>query len=164
MEVNYKNKKYYNTAKYPIRQPKIMTFLLYLVSKVALMFGPKYKIEKINMDGLKPPYILLSNHMYFIDFELSAVATFPHRVNNVATIDGYYRRPWLMELLGCICKRKFTTDLHLIKSIKRVLQKGDALCMYPEARYSPCGTTATTFTPPSGTTASPERTCPFIPR
>ena len=36
MEVNYKNKKYYNTAKYPIRQPKIMTFLLYIVSKIAL--------------------------------------------------------------------------------------------------------------------------------
>ena len=142
MEVNYKKKKYYNTAKYPIRQPRIMTFLLYIVSKVALMFGPKYKIEKFNMEGLKPPYILLSNHMYFIDFELSAIATFPHRVNNVATVDGYYRRPWLMELLGCICKRKFTTDIHLIKSIKRVLQKGDVLCMYPEARYSPCGTTA----------------------
>ena len=142
MEVNYKNKKYYNTAKYPIRQPRIMTFLLYIVSKMALLFGPRYKIEKFNMEGLKAPYLLLSNHMYFIDFELSAIATFPHRVNNVATIDGYYRRPWLMELLGCICKRKFTTDIHLIKSIKRVLQKGDVLCMYPEARYSPCGTTA----------------------
>ena len=47
-----------------------------------------------------------------------------------------------MELLGCICKRKFTTDLHLIRSIKRVLKKGDILCMYPEARYSPIGTTA----------------------
>lgn len=142
MEVNYKKKKYYNTAKYPIRQPKIMTFLLYIVSKIVLMFGPKYKIEKINMEGLKPPYILLSNHHYFIDFELCAIATFPHRVNNVATVDGYYRRPWLMELLGCICKRKFTTDLHLIKSIKKVLSRGDVLCMYPEARYTPIGTTA----------------------
>lgn len=141
MDVNYKNKKYYNTAKYPIRQPRIMTFLLYIVSKIAL-FGLKYKIEKFNMEGLKPPYILLSNHMYFVDFELCAVATFPHRVNNVATIDGYYRRPWLMELLGCICKRKFTNDLHLIKSIHKVLKRGDVLCMYPEARYSPVGTTA----------------------
>lgn len=141
MDVNYKNKKYYNTAKYPIRQPRIMTFLLYIVSKIAL-FGLKYKIEKYNMEGLKPPYILLSNHMYFVDFELCAVATFPHRVNNVATIDGYYRRPWLMELLGCICKRKFTNDLHLIKSIHKVLKRGDVLCMYPEARYSPVGTTA----------------------
>lgn len=141
MEVNYKNKKYYNTAKYPIRQPLIFTFLLYLVSKIALI-GTKYKIEKKNMEGLKGPYILLSNHHYFIDFELSAIATFPRRVNNVATIDGYYRRPLLMELLGCICKRKFTTDLHLIKAIKRVLAKGDVLCMYPEARYTPIGTTA----------------------
>ncbi len=142
MEVNYKKKKYYNTAKYPIRQPRIMTFLLYIVSKIALLFGPKYKIEKFNMEGLKPPYILLSNHHYFIDFELCAIATYPHRVNNVATVDGYYRRPWLMELLGCICKRKFTTDLHLIKSIKKVLNRGDVLCMYPEARYTPIGTTA----------------------
>lgn len=142
MEVNYKNKENYNTAKYPIRQPKIMAFLLYVVSKVALMFGVKYKIEKFNMEGLKAPYILLSNHHYFIDFELSAIATYPNRVNNVATIDGYYRRPWLMELLGCICKRKFTTDLHLIRSIKKVLSRGDVLCMYPEARYTPIGTTA----------------------
>ena len=141
MEVNYKKTKYYNTAKYPIRQPRIFTFLLYIVSRIALL-GVKYKIEKINMKNLKPPYILLSNHHYFIDFELSAIATYPHRVNNVATIDGYYRRPWLMELLGCICKRKFTTDIHLIKSIKKVLSRGDVLCMYPEARYTPIGTTA----------------------
>ena len=141
IDINYKNKRYYKTAKYPIRQPLIMTGLLALVSKVLMPRVP-YKIEKINMEGLKPPYILLSNHMYFVDFQLSALATFPHRVNNVATVDGYYRRPWLMELLGCICKRKFTNDLHLIKSIRRVLQKGDILCMYPEARYSPIGTTA----------------------
>ncbi len=141
MDVNYKNKKYYKTAKYPIRQPKIITYILYLLCKF-LMLGVDYKIEKINMDGLKPPYMLLSNHMYFIDFQLSAIATCPHRVNNVATIDGYYRRPWLMELIGCICKRKFVNDLHLIKSIRRVLQRGDVLCMYPEARYSPIGTTA----------------------
>ena len=141
MEVNYKNKKYYKTSKYPIRQPKIMAFLLYLVSRIMMPRVP-YKIEKFGMEDLKPPYILLSNHMYFVDFQLSAMATYPHRVNNVATIDGYYRRPWLMELLGCICKRKFTNDLHLIKSIRKVLKRGDILCMYPEARYSPVGTTA----------------------
>ena len=94
------------------------------------------------MDGLKPPYMILSNHMYFIDFELTAMGTWPHRVNNVVNNDGYYRRPWLMELIGAICTRKFTNDLHLIKSIRHVLKKGDILCMYPEARYSPIGTTA----------------------
>ncbi len=140
-EVNYKNKKKYVTAKYPIRQPLFFTFLIWLLSKIVLI-GKKYKVEKINMDGLKPPYMVLSNHMYFIDFELGAMATFPHRVNNVVNIDGYYRRPWLMELIGAICTRKFTMDLHLVKSIRKVLSRGDVLCMYPEARYSPCGITS----------------------
>ena len=141
MEVNYKNKKFYKTAKYPIRQPLIIVWLIWLLSKIMLI-GKKYKIEKINIEGVKPPYMLLSNHQYFIDFEIAAMATFPHRVNNVVSIDGYYRRPWLMELIGSIGTRKFTTDLHLVKSINRVLKRGDILSMYPEARYTPCGTTA----------------------
>lgn len=141
MEVNYKNKKRYNTAKYPIRQPIIIVWLIWLLSRFALM-GKKYKVEKFNMEGLKPPYMLLSNHMYFVDFELCAMGTLPYRVNNVVSIDGYYRRPWLMELIGAICTRKFTMDLGLIKSIRKVLKRGDILSMYPEARYSPCGTTS----------------------
>ena len=141
IEVNYKNKKRYKTAKYPIRQPLFFTWLIWVLSKI-LLIGKKYKIEKINMEGLKPPYMVLSNHMYFIDFELAAMVTFPHRVNNVVNLDGYYRRPWLMELIGAIGTRKFTSDLHLIKSIYKVLKRGDILCMYPEARYSPCGITS----------------------
>ena len=136
--VNYKNKKKYKTAKYPIRQPIFFVWLIWLLSKIVLI-GKKHKVEKVNMDGLKPPYMVLANHMHFIDFELGAMVTFPHRVNNVISVDGYYRRPWLMEMIGGIATRKFTMDLHLVKSIKKVLQRGDILCMYPEARYAPCG-------------------------
>lgn len=141
IDVNYKNKKRYKTAKYPIRQPRFLMLLIWIVSKIALL-GRRYKVKKINMEGLKPPYMVFSNHMYFVDFELTAMVTFPHRVNNVVNIDGYYRRPWLMELIGSIGTRKFTMDIHLVKSIRRVLERGDVLCMYPEARYSPCGITS----------------------
>ena len=141
MEVNYKNKKSFKIAKYPIRQPLFFVGLIWLLCKCTLI-GIKYKLEKINMEGLKPPYILLSNHHYFIDFKIGAMGTFPHRVNNVVSIDGYYRRPWLMDLIGTIGTRKYVTDLHLVKSIRKVLQRGDILCMYPEARYTPCGTTS----------------------
>lgn len=141
IEVNYKNKKKYKTAKYPIRQPKFFTGLIWVLSKITLI-GKKYKVEKINMEGLEPPYMMLSNHMAFVDFKLAAMGTGKHRVNNVVNIDGYYQRPWLMELIGAICTRKFTMDLHLVKSIRKVLSRGDVLCMYPEARYSPCGTTS----------------------
>ncbi len=139
IDVNYKNKKRYKTAKYPIRQPKIIVWLIWLLCRMSLI-GKKYKVEKVNMEGLKPPYMILSNHMHFIDFKLGAMATFPHRVNNVVSIDGFYRRPFLLELIGAICTRKFTMDLHLIKSISKCLRRGDVVCMYPEARYSPCGT------------------------
>lgn len=141
IQVNYKNKKRYKTARYPIRQPRILNLLIYILSKISLM-KRKYKIEKINMEGLKPPYIMISNHQYFVDFELAAIATFPHRMNNVVNIDGYINRAWLLEVIGSICTRKFANDYHLIKSIKKVLKRGDVLGMYPEARYSPCGTNA----------------------
>lgn len=141
IEPNYKNKKRYNTAKYPIRQPIFIVWLIWFLCWCCLL-NKKYKVEKINMEGLKPPYILLSNHMYFIDFKLGAMGTLPYRVNNVVNIDGYYRRPWLLELIGAICTRKFTADLHLVKSINKVLKRGDILSMYPEARYSPCGITS----------------------
>ena len=138
IDVNYKNKKRYNLAHYPIRQPKIIVYLIWLLSRLTMPKVP-WKVEKIHMEGLKPPYMMLSNHMYFVDFKLAAMGTLPHRVNNVVSIDGYYRRPWLMELIGSIGTRKYTMDLHLVKSINKVLKKGDVLSMYPEARYSPCG-------------------------
>ncbi len=140
---NYKNNRRYNTARLPIRQPLIITWLIWLLSKIMLkLLTYRHSVEKINMDGVKPPYIMLSNHMYFVDFELAALLTHPHRVTNVVNIDGYYRRPWLLELIGAICTRKFTMDLHHIKSIRHTLKRGDILSMYPEARYSPCGTLA----------------------
>ena len=116
IKVNYKNQKRYKTAKYPIRQPLFFTWLIHFLSKIALS-RKNYKIDKINMEGLKPPYIMLSNHMYFVDFELAAMATYPHKVNNVINIDGYIGRAWLMEWIGGICTRKFSNDFHLIKSI-----------------------------------------------
>ena len=142
-EIPYSKKvKHYDTTKLPLRQLGIFTFLIWILSKI-LMIGQKYKVEKIDMDKVKSPYILLSNHMYFVDFYLNAIATFPNKVYNIATVDGYYRRPFLMEWIGCMCKRKFTTDPDLVKSVEHVLyKKKGILSMYPEARYSPVGTTA----------------------
>lgn len=138
IEVNYKNKKRYKTSKYPIRQPIYLTWLIYVLSKI-MTFGMKIKVDKVNMEGLKPPYMILSNHMSFLDFEILATAMYPQRMNNVVNIDGYYQRAWLMEWIGSIPTRKFAQDTFLIKSIFKVLSRGDVLCMYPEARYSPCG-------------------------
>ena len=141
MEVNYRWKKHYKTAKYPIRQPGWLTWVIWFLSKIMLT-GKKYTLETIDMEGLEPPYIIFSNHQAFIDFELSAMVTYPRKVNNVVNIDGYHMMPWLLTWIGSICTRKFTNDIHLVKSIRRVVQNGDILCLYPEARYTPIGTTS----------------------
>ena len=141
IEVNYRNKRRYKTAKYPLHQGKFWTGLIWLLSRCALI-GKDYKVEKIGMEELKAPYMLLSNHMHFIDFELAAMGTWPHPVSNVVSIDGFVVKGFLLEWIGAIATRKFTTDVHLVKSIRKVLQRGDVLAMYPEARYTPCGTLA----------------------
>ena len=136
--MNYKNVKKYNIGKKPIRQPIYLTWLIWFLSFIITLFNKK-KLEKINMEGLKPPYLMLSNHMSFIDFELTALATYPQRVNNVVNYDGYYKRAWLMEWIGSICTRKFISDFRLVKNINLCLKRGDVVCLYPEARYSPNG-------------------------
>ena len=141
MEVNYRWKKHYKTAKYPMRQPRWLTWVIWMLSRICLI-GKKYTLETVDMEGLEPPYIIFSNHMAFIDFELAAMGTYPKKVNKVVNIDGYHMMPWLLTWIGSICTRKFTNDIHLVKSIRRVIQNGDILCMYPEARYTPIGTTS----------------------
>ena len=100
----------------------------------------KTKVTKTNCEGLKPPYILLCNHNAFYDFQVATHAIFPHRANYIIAIDGFIGMEWLVRRVGGICKRKFTTDLMLIRQIKKCVNNGDVVILYPEARYSLCGT------------------------
>ena len=99
-------------------------------------------IKKAGTRDLKPPYLLLCNHNAFMDFKVATKAIFPYRANYVVAIDGFIGREGLLRSIGCICKRKFTNDITLIRQLKRVMDNGNIAVLYPEARYSLCGTTA----------------------
>lgn len=102
----------------------------------------KVKVTKINTEGLKPPYLLLVNHNAFLDFKVVESIVLPNRTNSVVAIDGFIKREWLLRRVGCICKRKFTQDITLIRRLHEVIKMGDIAVLYPEARYSLCGTNA----------------------
>ncbi len=102
----------------------------------------KTRITKTGMEGIEPPYVLLGNHNAFFDMKVSAMATFPHFANYIVAIDGFIGREWLLRAIGCICKRKFTNDRMLVKHLKTVTDMKGIVGLYPEARYSLCGTTA----------------------
>ena len=99
-------------------------------------------IKKIGTEDLKPPYVMLCNHNAFLDFKVATKTIYPARANYVVAIDGFIGREWLLRQVGCICKRKFTNDITLIRQLKTVIDHGDVAMIYPEARYSLCGTTA----------------------
>ena len=99
-------------------------------------------ITRRGVEGLKPPYVMLCNHNAFMDFKVATKTIYPHRANYVVAIDGFIGREGLLRDVGCICKRKFTNDITLVRQLKKVVENGDVAMIYPEARYSLCGTTA----------------------
>ncbi len=119
----------------------------YLMPLIAALSYPatirhRTKLQKIGMDGVRPPYLLLCNHNAFMDFKVASRAMFPHRANYVVAIDGFIGRERLLRNVGCLCKRKFTSNLRLVKHLRKVIVNGNIAVIYPEARYSLCGTTA----------------------
>ena len=99
-------------------------------------------IRRVGTEGLRPPYVMLCNHNAFLDFKVATKTIYPARANYVVAIDGFIGREELLRQVGCICKRKFTNDITLIRQLKAVIDNGDVAMIYPEARYSLCGTTA----------------------
>ena len=131
----------FDMKKPPVRTRWYLRPLTWVLSAPAVM-KHRTEIRKVGMDGVKPPYVLLCNHNAFMDFKVATMAMFPHRANYVVAIDGFIGREQLLRNVGCICKRKFTSDITLIRQLRRVIQNGDIAVIYPEARYSLCGTTA----------------------
>jgi 1-acyl-sn-glycerol-3-phosphate acyltransferase/DNA-directed RNA polymerase subunit RPC12/RpoP len=112
-----------------------------------LVWYNRTKILKKGMEKTRSPYLLLCNHNAFYDFFVATAATFPHQAFYVVAIDGFIGLEWLMRRVGCVGKRKFTNDVRLIRHLKTVADRGKIVAVYPEARYSLCGTKA--VLPPS---------------
>ncbi len=132
----------FDMARKPERQKNYLRPLTWILSFPAV-WKHKLKINRYNMEGLKPPYILLCTHMAFMDFKVTTAAVFPHRANYIVAIDGFIKREKLLRNVGCICKRKFTNDINVVRQARNIVQDNkDIIAIYPEARYSLIGTNA----------------------
>ena len=132
----------FDMARKPVKQRWFLTPVAWALS-LPEIWQRGLKVTKVNMEGLKPPYLFISNHMAFVDFKSATRAIFPHRANYVVAIDGFLRGEWLLRQVGCLCKRKFTNDLLLVKNMRHALEVNRTiLALYPEARYAYCGTTS----------------------
>ena len=133
----------FDTTHPPAKQNPLLLPLIWMLSYFQTRKF-KLKIRKINMKGLKPPYILLSTHQGESDYAIVPLALFPHRANYISDMEGFavYGK-WLYRQIGCIAKRRFVPDYSVIRHSKTVLlQNKNILVLFPEARHSNIGTTA----------------------
>ncbi|MCL1790208.1 MAG: 1-acyl-sn-glycerol-3-phosphate acyltransferase [Peptococcaceae bacterium] len=132
----------FDMTRRPNRQWPILTPITWLLS-LPKAYTHRSRINKTAMPKhLKPPYFLLCNHNSFMDFMIVTKAIFPHRANYVVAIDGYIGMEWLLRAVGGICCRKFAKSAGLVKNMLHARDNGDIVVLFPEARYSLCGTTA----------------------
>ena len=123
--------------------PRQNLFLLPLVHLICWLNTAGYglKIRKENMAGVKPPYLLLGSHHSFMDFFVTPLAVWPHRANYISELEGFEAfGEQIYRQVGCLGTRKFISDLPLVRNIKKVVDRGDIIVIYPEARYSNVGT------------------------
>ncbi len=135
--------KSFDFAKKPIKPTFLMTLAKWIISWPDLK-KRNFKLEKINMEGIKGPYLLLVTHSSMVDFNVMLKATHPQKVNNVMTLEGFNTyTEILMRSLGVLGTRKFINDVHLVKNMKYCVDKLNTIfVLFPEARYSLDGCTS----------------------
>ncbi len=141
--------KRYDFSKKPQKPSKFWMHLVWPLAITPRLKGRPVTVEKIGMEGVEPPYLLLATHASMLDFPVMFTAVKPHNANNVVAIDAVRDvGDYLMHKLGCITTRKFVKDYHLIRHMKYCADRyGSIVCVYPEARYSFDGTTS--YIPPA---------------
>ncbi|MCB0685852.1 MAG: 1-acyl-sn-glycerol-3-phosphate acyltransferase [Saprospiraceae bacterium] len=130
-----KRNKYYPT-KYYIR---ILTFLVF--SFFVRYYRIRAKVPR-PVKKLKPPYLLLSNHVGYWDPFL--IGHFlPHFVHFVSSDAAFKTKiaGFFLPRLGVIPKRKNVRDTQVIRDIIQVIGQGENVGIFPEAVRNWAGTT-----------------------
>lgn len=131
-----KTPKAFDTKRLPLK-PQAYLMPIEWAGTVWFLAPVRGKINKINCEGLKPPFLVLQNHASFVDFPMLVKAMFPRSTAWVISVEEFVGREFLMRGIGGIYKRKFTQDLTVVKHILTMLTRYKRCCtIYPEARFS----------------------------
>lgn len=100
----------------------------------------KLNIERVRMQNLKPPYILLCSHQSFADYlVVERAVTFHNDVNHLVEASEFANSEAFMKSLGCIPLRRFSADGPLIYHIKETIMQKKIVAIYPEAHLCLAG-------------------------
>ena len=120
-----------------VRKPNgVLYFIVYILLYPLLKLLFRLEVDRKNYSPPKGPFLVVSNHVSFMDFLLVMLAFYPRRLNAVAAQKFYFYRPLnrLLPMMGCIPKNLFDPDVRSIIGIKTVLKRGDRVLLFPEGR------------------------------
>jgi len=121
--------------------PKPNAFLYYTVGFFAGLYFRwilGLRVERSDIKGIKPPFIVLAGHTSYLDFFTVTIALYPRRMNYLAAYN-FFRDPvlkFLLGLMGAIPKNQFTRDNQAILKTKYVISCGGIIAIFPHGCLS----------------------------
>lgn len=114
-------------------------WILRLIFRVKICCRKEYKSVK----AIKGPILAIGTHHSPIDFLLMSNLLAPKRLGFVVAANMFYdkRYAWAIKMMGnSIPKKQFAADFECVKSIKKMIDNGVSIGLYPEGRVSVDGT------------------------
>ena len=87
------------------------------------------------------PIVMIANHASRVDYQFTAPACYPKKLNYVVGYNEFFCFPnkLLLRLMQVIPKKNFTPDAYTIRQILRVTKNGGSICIMPEGMSSITG-------------------------
>lgn len=124
---------------------KIKWYYQLLVQVVIWVFKKVFKISANiphEIKNINEPYLLLSNH--YGRYDPFIIGDFIKKKPNYVSSDAILRDPFYGRIftgLGAIPKKKGVRDSHVIREMKKVIDRGGAIGLFPEATRTWSGVT-----------------------
>ena len=116
-------------------------FIFYILIYPFLKICFRLRVDRADYHPPDGPFVVVANHVSFMDFALVMLSIYPRRLNAVAAQKFFFYRPLdrLLPLMGCIAKKLFDADAAAIKGIMGVIRSGGRLLLFPEGRCTTHG-------------------------
>ena len=125
-----------------IKKPNgVIYFIVYILIYPVLKIFFRLKADRRDYDPPKGAFIIVSNHISFMDFLLVMLSVYSRkfiRLNALTAQKFFFYSPLhkLLPVMGCIPKNLFDPDIRSIIGLKSVLKRGDKILLFPEGRCS----------------------------
>ncbi len=122
-----------------VRKPNALLYYAVVpVMKIVYRLVYGHTVDKANIIGLEPPYLVVAGHASWLDYIITSTAMFPVRMNYVGAYN-FFRDKLLrsvMTFMGVIPKFQFSNDLSAIKQMKYCVEHGRVVALFPHGCLS----------------------------